>query len=318
MTGDQKPNGKLEEAGKTGPDSEQARRSARKLLKELDGPVDEDFKESLAGLSRQLGERVAGQSATDPRATADARKAALHAYDLERAHKLKAILKAAGGAALTVSITGLVVLIASPFDQAPPPRATIAPAKPIEVAAVAPLPEPARAAKAVPPAIAAPAIAAPAIAPPAIAPPAIVPVAAQANPVPAPTQALSPEIEMAVAEPSVLEEPPLRREEVRDIQVRLRAFGFNPGPLDGVAGPATQAAIMHYQQNRELPQTGTIDRQLLEQLRQDPAPQVVAPQVAQRPARVARTSHASRPSDPFEPLRTAAQDFERWLQSLGR
>jgi hypothetical protein len=308
MTGDQKPNGKPEEAGKAESDAERARRSARKLLKELDGPVDEDFKQSLAGLSQQLGKRVAGQSANDPRATAEARKAALHAYDVERAHKLKTILKAAGGAALTVSITGLVVLIASPFDHSPPPRATMAPAKPVEVVAVAPIPEPAK------------------DVPPAIVPPAIVPVVAQASlsPVPTPSQTHPPEVEKALPEPSGLseasglEEPPLRRDEVRDIQVRLRAFGFNPGPLDGVAGPATHAAILHYQQKRELPQTGTIDRQLLEQLRQDPAPQVVAPQVAQRPAKVVRASSASRPSDPFEPLRTAAQDFERWLQSLGR
>lgn len=305
MTGDQKPNGKPEETGKTGADPEQARRSARKLLKELDGPVDEDFKQSLAGLSRKLGERVAGQSASDPRTTAEARKAALHAYDLERANKLKAILKVAGGAALTVSITGLVVLIASPFDRPPPPRATIAPAKPVEVAAVAPIPEPAKDVSA-------------ATASPVIVSPAIVPVATQASLSSVPTQVPGPEIEKAVPEPSGLEEPPLRRNEVRDIQMRLRAFGFNPGPLDGVAGPATHAAIMHYQQNRELPQTGTIDRELLEQLRQDPAPQVVAPQVAQRPVRVARASNASRSSDPFEPLRTAAQDFERWLQSLGR
>lgn len=302
MTGDQKQNGEPDETGKTRPDPEQPRRSARKLLKELDGPVDEDFKQSLAGLSRQLGERVAGQSANDPRATAEARKAALHAYDLERAHKLKTVLKAAGGAVLTISITGVIVLIASPFERPPSSRATVAPAKPVEMAAVAPILEPAKS-----------------------VPPAIAPVTAQAGPDSAPSRAPNAEIAKDSAEPSALpepsspEEPPLRRDEVRDIQARLRAFGFNPGPVDGIAGPATQAAIMHYQQNRELPQTGTIDRQLLEQLRQDPAPQIVAPpQVAQRPARVARSSNASRSSDPFEPLRTAAQDFEHWLQSLGR
>jgi len=301
MTGDQKQNGKPEETGKAQPDPERPRRSARKLLKELDGPVDEDFKQSLAGLSRQLGERVAGQSANDPRAIAEARKAALHAYDLERARKLKTILKAAGGVVLTISITGAVVLVALPFDRAPPPRATLAPAKPVGVAAVAPIPEPAKDVSS------------------AIGPPATAPAAAQVSPEPAPRQAPTQEVAKDLPEPSGLEEPPLQRDEVRDIQARLRAFGFNPGALDGIAGPATQAAVVHYQQNRELPQTGTIDRPLLEQLRQDPAPQIVAPpQVAQRPARVARSSNASRSSDPFEPLRTAAQDFEHWLQSLGR
>ena len=309
MTGDQKQNGKPEETGKTPPDPERPRRSARKLLKELDGPVDEDFKQSLAGLSRRLGERVAGQSANDPRAIAEARKAALHAYDLERAQKLKTILKAVGGVVLTISITGAVVLIASPFDRAPPPRGTPAPAKPVEVAAVAPMPEPAKAVPIPEPAKEASS---------AIVPPA--PVVPQVSPDPAaPSQAPMPEIAKDLPEPSDLEEVPLRRDEVRDIQTRLRAFGFNPGPLDGIAGPATQAAVMHYQQNRELLQTGAIDRQFLEQLRQDPAPQIVGPpQAAQRPARVARPSNASRSSDPFEPLRTAAQDFEHWLQSLGR
>ena len=298
MRGDQ---GRPDGTGKMGAASERTRRSARKLLKELDGPVDEDFKQSLEGLSRHLGERAAGRSANDPRATAEARKAALHAYDVERAHKLKTILKAVGGVALTASITGAVVLIASPFDR-PPPRTSMAPAKPAEVAAVAPIQEPVKSML-----------------------PAITPMAAQAaldpqaslDPTPAKA---APEPEKPLPQPiGGPEEPPLQRDEVRDIQARLRAFGFNPGPLDGIAGPATQAAVMHYQQNRELPQDGTIDRQLLEQLRQDPAPQIVAPpQGVQRPARVARSSNASRSPDPFEPLRTAAQDFEHWLQSIGR
>jgi len=80
----------------------------------------------------------------------------------------------------------------------------------------------------------------------------------------------------------------------------------------------TQAAIARYQQERGQPQTGVVDRDLLEQLRQDPAPPVVAPQVAQRAARPARASSAARQSDPFEPLRVAARDVERWFQGLGR
>lgn len=302
MTGDQAPN-TSPEVGKTTPDPVGVHRSARKLLKELNGPVDEEFKESLAGLARQLKERVSEQSANDPRMTAEARKAALQAYDLERIRRWKAILKTAGGVALTVSITGIVVLIAAPFDR-PLPRAA-APVKPVEVAAVAPILTPSPAASRPAP------VSMPATEPVASAPPVVTPVATQV--------ALAPtvEVEKAPPEPS-LEEPPLQRVEVREIQTKLRAFGFNPGPLDGVVGRSTQAAIMHYQQSRELPQTGTVDRQLLEQLRQDPAPEVVAPQVAQRPARPARAPAASRSSDPFDPLRTAAQDFERWLQSLGR
>jgi len=307
MRGDQgRPDGtgKPDGTGEIGSEPERARRSARKLLKELDGPVDEDFKQSLEGLSRHLGERAAGRS--DSRATAEARKAALHAYDAERTHKLKTILKAVGGVALTVSITGAVVLIASPFDR-PQPRASTAPAKPAQVAAVEQIQEPARSLLPATPPLAAKAV----LDPWAVLDPQSSLDLAPAKTTLEPEKALPPPIGDA-------EEPPLQRDEVRDIQARLRAFGFNPGPLDGIAGPATQAAMMHYQQNRELPQTGTIDRQLLEQLRQDPAPEVVAPQVVQRTARPARASGAARSSDPFDPLRTAAQDFERWLQSLGR
>ena len=262
--------------------------------------------ESLAGLSRQLKERVSGQSENDSRMTAEARKAALQAYDLERTRRLKAILKVVGGVALTASITGLVVFIASPFDR-PLPRAN-APAKLAEVVAVAPIPTPSPMSR---PAPTSTAVSIP-VSEPAVRAPAVV--------TPAVTQTvLAPALEVEKARPEPdPEQAPLPRADIREIQTKLRAFGFNPGPLDGVAGPATHAAMMHYQQNRELPQTGTIDRQLLEQLRQDPAPEVVAPQVVQRPARPARASGATRSSDPFDPLRTAAQDFERWLQSLGR
>ena len=69
---------------------------------------------------------------------------------------------------------------------------------------------------------------------------------------------------------------PLNREEVRALQKRLQGFGYNPGPIDGNAGRLTVAAAMHYQQDRNLPQSGTIDRTLLEALQQDPAPEIAA------------------------------------------
>jgi peptidoglycan hydrolase-like protein with peptidoglycan-binding domain len=42
----------------------------------------------------------------------------------------------------------------------------------------------------------------------------------------------------------------LGREEAKEIQARLRSFGFNPGPVDGVPGGLTEGAITRYQQNR--------------------------------------------------------------------
>ena len=86
--------------------------------------------------------------------------------------------------------------------------------------------------------------------------------------------------------PSPSPAPALGRKEVREVQTRLRALGFNPGPVDGDAGRMTATAVTAYQEKRGLPQTGELDRALLDQLRQDPEPKAApAPQVAQHAAR---------------------------------
>jgi peptidoglycan hydrolase-like protein with peptidoglycan-binding domain len=115
-------------------------------------------------------------------------------------------------------------------------------------------------------------------------------------------------------------ESPLQGNDVREIQAKLRSFGFNPGPVDGTAGRQTEVAVRRYQQARGQPQTGEIDRRLLEQLRQDPAPPV-AQQVVQRgprPDARANRSPGSRRSDPFEPVRAAGNRVGQWLDSLVR
>jgi len=78
----------------------------------------------------------------------------------------------------------------------------------------------------------------------------------------------------------------------------------------------TEGAIVHYQQDRGQPQTGTVDRQLLEQLRQDPAPQIV--QRAAGPYARPTLSPGPRRSDPFEPVRAAGNSLGRWLDSRVR
>lgn len=40
------------------------------------------------------------------------------------------------------------------------------------------------------------------------------------------------------------------RSDIRDIQVRLSQLGINPGPIDGVMGPRTAAAIREFQRKR--------------------------------------------------------------------
>lgn len=161
----------------------------------------------------------------------------------------------------------------------------------------------------------APPTAAPVAAPPAVAaapaepaPPVMV-AAAQPTVLPDATPT-APPAEPAPSSTAPLAAPePLRGEEVREIQKRLQGFGFNPGPADGVAGRMTAGAVMSYQQSRGQPQTGDVDRELLERLRQDPAPQVTPPptRTAQRP----RTQTAARHPGPFDQL-------GRWLDSLVR
>jgi DNA-binding NarL/FixJ family response regulator len=108
----------------------------------------------------------------------------------------------------------------------------------------------------------------------------------------------------------------LRRDEAREVQARLRSFGFNPGQVDGTPGAMTEDAIMRYQQSRGQPQSGKVDRELLDQLRQDPAPQIV-----QRPAGpYARPTPSPGPrrSDPFASVRAAGDRLGQWLDSRAR
>jgi peptidoglycan hydrolase-like protein with peptidoglycan-binding domain len=141
---------------------------------------------------------------------------------------------------------------------------------------------------------------------------------AASSPAFAGVQTAAVETDTAVPAEPVHDETPLRRDEVREVQERLQAFGFSPGPFDGTTGPMTIGAVMHYQQNRGHLQTGKVDHALLDELRQDPAPKV-APRAPRHHAYYAAArSSAPWRSDPFEPLRTASVRFGQWLQSLTR
>jgi len=109
------------------------------------------------------------------------------------------------------------------------------------------------------------------------------------------------------------------------VQKRLQGFGFYPGAIDGVSGLRTEVATQHYLEARGQPQMPPTDRQLLEQLRQDPAPPVSPPQVVQRAARPVPASAqgsapppARRSFDPFAPVKVAGAQITRWLQSAFR
>jgi hypothetical protein len=56
--------------------------------------------------------------------------------------------------------------------------------------------------------------------------------------------------------------------EVHELQIRLRALRFDPGPLDGVKGPLTSAAVRRFQESRGSRATGDIGLRTLLLLRQ--------------------------------------------------
>ena len=62
----------------------------------------------------------------------------------------------------------------------------------------------------------------------------------------------------------------LNASEIWELQARLEFLGMKPGSPDGIPGPRTVAAIRRYEESRGRPQTGKLDRELLERLRQEP------------------------------------------------
>ncbi|MGZ5899638.1 MAG: peptidoglycan-binding domain-containing protein [Reyranella sp.] len=61
---------------------------------------------------------------------------------------------------------------------------------------------------------------------------------------------------------------PLNSDEILETQAWLKAFGFDPGPLDGLPGPKTADAVKRYRIARQMEETGSLDRSVLQQVRQ--------------------------------------------------
>lgn len=53
---------------------------------------------------------------------------------------------------------------------------------------------------------------------------------------------------------------------VREVQRRLQADGYDPGPIDGVYGPKTARAIANFQASHGAPPDGKISDELLDAL----------------------------------------------------
>jgi DNA-binding response OmpR family regulator len=262
-----------------------------------DGRSDKVSKQSMAELSRWLAERAARQRAIDPDAAIAARRAALQAYDRARARRMRMVLGFALGAVVGSAIANLGPTVGSPpIPLSPSAAAHTEPASSVEIATATPEPIPPEATSSSP-------------APSSPSPPASV---ASAQPSPGARTDSATADQPAPVE-LVPNQTPLRRDEVREVQARLQSFGINPGPVDGAAGAMTAGAVMRYQQERGQSQRGTVDRELLEQLRQDPAPPL-AQGAARHDARATR-SPAPRRFDPFEPVRTAGNRLGQWLEA---
>ena len=57
--------------------------------------------------------------------------------------------------------------------------------------------------------------------------------------------------------------------EVTGVQQRLHNLGFSPGPIDGIYGPLTTAAMQRFQEARGMAETGKPDSFTIERLRED-------------------------------------------------
>ena len=57
--------------------------------------------------------------------------------------------------------------------------------------------------------------------------------------------------------------PHIERDGVRQVQTLLKQKGFDPGPLDGVDGPLTAAALRGFQTHYGMKTSGAIDNQTL-------------------------------------------------------
>ena len=55
-------------------------------------------------------------------------------------------------------------------------------------------------------------------------------------------------------------------EQVKSVQKALQDKGMDPGPIDGVMGPKTMAALKAFQKDQKLTESGRLDDQTREKL----------------------------------------------------
>lgn len=63
-----------------------------------------------------------------------------------------------------------------------------------------------------------------------------------------------------------LRRPMMRGEDVAEFQSRLSSLGFDSGKVDGIFGPATEAAILDFQHNRHLAEDGKVGPEVVTEI----------------------------------------------------
>ena len=89
---------------------------------------------------------------------------------------------------------------------------------------------------------------------------------------------------------------PLTPEEIRELQGKLKAAGFNPGAIDGVVGRQTRSAMRDYAHMRSLPNADAT-RDLLRRLKDEPLAVVASkPALPQRAPSPPATQQVDKPT----------------------
>lgn len=69
----------------------------------------------------------------------------------------------------------------------------------------------------------------------------------------------------------------------REIQIRLKVHGFDPGPIDGVPGPRTSAAVIAFKTSKGLAARDYVGPITEGELRKDPSPHQAPPKIEGEP-----------------------------------
>jgi peptidoglycan hydrolase-like protein with peptidoglycan-binding domain len=136
------------------------------------------------------------------------------------------------------------------------------------------------------------------IKPPEPAPVAVTPITPPAPPPPARQDIVKSNVDITPASPpmpptapatvqALATAVPLTRDEIRDLQGRLKVAGFDPGPVDGSLGTQTRGAARKYAEARVLPNADT--RELLSRLKTEQPAAPAAPPAAAAAAALAAT-----------------------------